>query len=152
MDNVYLTIAENMYVDNNKLQKSLSFFAIDSFEISTGEHTSGMRRYLSMKNLSILSTGYFYFYVDLPSGYKVSYVILNKKTNQIESSMYQFENPGAYVPPYSIVAQTIKVAFIIEETNDSDSNYWAVKTSDTYTVQAKQINWNGAISDINPDY
>ncbi|MCR5422524.1 MAG: hypothetical protein K6E74_02695 [Bacilli bacterium] len=152
MDNVYLTIAENIYTENTKTQKSISFFAIDSHQVSSGENTQGMKKYELMKSLSILSSGYFYFYVDLPSGYKVSYVILNKKANQISTSTYQFENPGAYVAPYSIVAQTIKVAIVIEETNEGESNAWAVKTSDTYTVQAKQINWDGAVSDENPDY
>ncbi|MBP5242799.1 MAG: hypothetical protein J6Z36_03815, partial [Clostridia bacterium] len=109
-------------------------------------------KYFLVKNLQVLPNGYFYFYVDLPSGYKATYVITNGKANNIATATYADENEGAYVPPSSIVTQTIKVAIIIDHAANDDSSVWAEKISDTYTKQAELVAWDGVVTDEFPDY
>ena len=154
-DNLYITIAENLYINSTKYNKSISAYAEQAYVVNDNQaQTNGMKKYNLVQNLQVLPSGYFYFYIDLPEGYKATYVVTNGKTNQINSStsIYAYENEGAYVAPNSIVTQTIKVAIIIEPAETLDASVWAVKTSDTFTRQIVQVQALRTVSDEHPDY
>lgn len=88
--------------------------------------------YLLDNEIQILPSGYYYFYLDLPNGYKASYEITNDKDNRNQDE----ENyPGAYLPPSSIVTQRICITFTIEVDSES-ADIWGVSTSEIYSRQA----------------
>ena len=103
-------------------------------ELKTEEGENGLTIYLLDNEISILPSGYYYFYLDLPNGYKVSYEITNGKTNRNDGTSYE----GAYLPPSSIVTQRISITFTIEE-DTTTSDIWGVETSEVYSRMAIEI-------------
>ena len=131
LDSIYITFAGlGIEVDENTIiSKQLSA------NVTKDSVTSEYATYILDNDIQILPTGYYYFYLDLPDGYKVTYEITNGKTNKNEAdSGYD----GAYLPPSSIVPQRISITFTVLE-DENISGLWGVSTSEIYSRMAEEI-------------
>ena len=132
LNSIYLTFAAEGVEDvdtQTLITKQLSANVTKALE--TEEYAT----YLLDNEIQILPTGYYYFYLDLPDGYKVTYEITNGKANKNEEdSGYK----GAYLPPSSIVPQRICITFTVVK-DEHTLGLWGVETSDIYSRMAEEI-------------
>lgn len=80
--------------------------------------------------MQALSYSYFYFYIDLPEGYSVKYVI---EDSRFDSSIQWSDN--SFLPKKTIVTQKVKVTMIIEKSDDADIA-WGQKIMPFITQEA----------------
>lgn len=129
LDSIYFTFAAEhvaTQTDGVYISKQLSVYVKN-----TNDDDNNI--YLIDREISFLPTGYYYFYLDLPNGYKVTYEITNGKTNKNDGSIYK----DAYYPPSSIVTQKISIVFtVVKDTGSSE--IWGVSTSALYSILAKE--------------
>ena len=145
---IYMTISENIYSDKTmtSTRQISGYLTKQDTSNSSNVKTVGditYYKYLLRIKLQTLPKGYFYFYIDLPDGYTV--IAMTDKVNTID----QKEEPGskeegAYLPYTSIITNTVKLIFVVNEGENTDSSKWAVSTSDIYTRKAT---YNGDKSD-----
>ena len=88
--------------------------------------------FISIYSLQLMPTAYYKFSVDLPSGYVATYTVSKQNTYS--------ENPiakeaGSYLPPSSLVTQTIKVTIKISEGTTGGGNAWGISTSTVTNVE-----------------
>ncbi len=128
LEDIYITFAAEG-VEGETTTKQLSAY-VTKTDDTDGEYVI----YLLDNEIQILPSGYYYFYLDLPNGYKVTYEITNGKDNRNENENYE----GAYLPPSSIVTQRIAITFTIEADEES-ADIWGVSTSEIYSRVAVEI-------------
>ena len=90
--------------------------------------------FVSEYGLQLLPTAYYRFNLDLPNGYVATYKV--SKANTYDPVNTQISEDGAYLPPSSIVTQTIKVTITIKEGTTADQSSWGISTSNVSTVVA----------------
>lgn len=132
---VYMTISENIYKgdETTPTTSQISGYLVKTLD-SKDINGKTYNKYLLRYNLQTLPKGYFYFYLDLPKGYGST--VTTDMENQIdETSTIGKKEVGSFLPFTSIITKTIKLEFILNESDNSESN-WGVTTSDYYFVQA----------------
>ena len=92
--------------------------------------------FVSEYGLQLLPTAYYRFNLDLPNGYVATYKV--SKANTYDPVNTQISEDGAYLPPSSIVTQTIKVTITIKEGTTADQSSWGISTSNVSTVVATE--------------
>ncbi len=113
----------------------------------------GMVEYKLKFNLQVLPKGYFYFYIDVPTGYE-AYCVTDME-NQLGVGTtaairaLDAREVGSFLPYTSIITQTVKLDVMIKEGTDDNSSAWAVSTSDLYTKQIEYLSdgWEELYSD-----
>lgn len=128
-DSIFFNVLGNQYsnVDGDNVHTSSCNISAFSIYDST---VNNEKYYHLDKNLQVLPQGYFYFYINLPQGYTCSYEITNNKKNQNAN----VNEPGAYLPPTSIVTQRIEV--LISITEAEGGIVWGESTSNISFVKA----------------
>ena len=108
--------------------------------------TFGLVKYTLRYSLAVLPKGYFYFYLDLPTGYVAKCVTdmenqLSKQTSTIygTTTVLKDEEEGSFVPYTSIITQTVNLDIIISRGSGADASAWAVSTSDLYNRQVTYV-------------
>lgn len=134
LSSLYLTISENIY---NDLGVKTSSQQISGYLNKTEEKNSdGLYKYVLNIKLQTLPKGYFYFYIDLPQGYKVSVKV--DMVNQLDTSTSPGKNEeGSFLPFTSIVPKTIKLTFTVSEGDNAGNGSWGLTTTDIVTVKAQ---------------
>ncbi len=132
---VYMTISENIYKDENQTPTTSQISGyLDKTEDTKDIDGVTYYKYLLRYNLQTLPKGYFYFYLDLPKDYGAT--VTTDMTNQIdETSTIGAKEVGSFLPFTSIITKTIKLEFIVNNTEDNNTN-WGVSTSDYYMIKA----------------
>ena len=92
--------------------------------------------YVSNYGIQLLPTAYYRFNLDLPSGYVATYKASKKNTYNPETS--EISEDGSYLPPSSIVTQTIKITITIERGNVENTSSWGISTSNVTTIVATE--------------
>ncbi len=135
LNEVYMTISENIYNDTKKTStKQISGYLIKSEEF---KEVDGVKyyKYRLRYNLQTLPKGYFYFSLDLPTGYSVS--VSTDMKNQIdETTSPGSSEKGSFLPFTSIITKTIYLQFVVVEGDNKETAAWGVSTSDIYTRNA----------------
>ena len=90
--------------------------------------------YVSNYGIQLLPTAYYRFNLDLPSGYVATYKASKVNTYNPETS--EISEDGSYLPPSSIVTQTIKITITIERGNVENTSSWGISTSNVTTIVA----------------
>lgn len=131
-DSLYLNIVDNYFPNTTPeptvpTQKNISAFF----------GNNGTGNYYSNNNLQVLPRGYFYFYLSLPEGFICSYdITTSNKENNIKYEFNEYydvtDDSYGYLPPSSIVTQTIDVVITIKE---ADSGIIWGQSNNTYYVQ-----------------
>lgn len=146
-DNIYMTIAENIYSTNGtktgskqisghftqktKVTKTLTY------NTDKTDNTKYNYKYTLRYNLSILPKGYFSFYLDLENGYSV--YVTTSDANQIDTSKDPGKTEeGTFLPYTSIITRTIKLNFYVKK-DTNKSQIWAVKQGSIFTYQATYL-------------
>ena len=108
--------------------------------------TYGLVKYTLRYGLAVLPKGYFYFYLDLPTGYiaKCKTDMLNQLSNQTGTiygtdEVLKDVEEGSFVPYTSIITQTVNLEIIVSKGSGADASAWAVSTSDLYTREIEYI-------------
>ena len=136
LDEVYMTISENIYNNTKKTStKQISGYLIKSDDDTKEVDGITYYKYRLRYNLQTLPKGYFYFSLDLPTGYSVT--VSTDMTNQIDESTApgSTEN-GSFLPFTSIITKTIYLQFVVDEGDHKQTAAWSVSTSDIYTRNA----------------
>ena len=92
--------------------------------------------YVSNYGIQLLPTAYYRFNLDLPSGYVATYKASKVNTYNPETS--EISEDGSYLPPSSIVTQTIKITITIERGNVENTSSWGISTSNVTTIVATE--------------
>ena len=89
--------------------------------------------------------GCFYFYLDLPNGYRVlAYTDMDNQLSNNDSKITEngvTENlkdveVGSFLPYTSIITVKVNLDLIVIPSDIGNANAWAVATEDSYTVMA----------------
>lgn len=132
LESLYMTISENIY--NAVGDKSSA--QISGYLNRTNEkNASGYIKYELRIKLQTLPKGYFYFYIDLPQGYKVK--VRTDMANQLDTTTTPGSNEeGSFIPFTSIVPKTIKLEFIVDQGDNAGNGSWGITTTDIISVKA----------------
>lgn len=101
--------------------------------------TFGLVKYTLRYNLAVLPKGYFYFYLDLPTGYIARCVTDMENQLSKQTAAIKDEEEGSFVPYTSIITQTVNLEIIISRGSGADASAWAVSTSDLYTREVDYV-------------
>lgn len=146
-DNIYMTIAENIYSTNGTKtgSKQISGHFTQKTEVTKtltyntdkSDSTTYKYKYTLRYNLSILPKGYFSFYLDLENGYSV--YVTTSDANQIDPSKDPGKTEeGTFLPYTSIITRTIKLNFYVKK-DTNKSQIWAVKQGSIFTYKATYL-------------
>ncbi len=146
-DNIYMTIAENIYSTNGTKtgSKQISGHFTQKTEVTKtltyntdkSDSTTYKYKYTLRYNLSILPKGYFSFYLDLENGYSV--YATTSDANQIDTSKDPGKTEeGTFLPYTSIITRTIKLNFYVKK-DTNKSQIWAVKQGSIFTYKATYL-------------
>ncbi len=146
-DNIYMTIAENIYSTNGTKtgSKQISGHFTQKTEVTKTltyntdktDSTTYKYKYTLRYNLSILPKGYFSFYLDLENGYSV--YATTSDANQIDTSKDPGKTEeGTFLPYTSIITRTIKLNFYVKK-DTNKSQIWAVKQGSIFTYKATYL-------------
>ncbi len=146
-DNIYMTIAENIYSTNGTKtgSKQISGHFTQKTEVTktltyntdNTDNTTYKYKYTLRYNLSILPKGYFSFYLDLENGYSV--YATTSDANQIDTSKDPGKTEeGTFLPYTSIITRTIKLNFYVKK-DTNKSQIWAVKQGSIFTYKATYL-------------
>lgn len=132
LESLYMTISENIY--NAVGDKSSA--QISGYLNRTNEkNASGYIKYELRIKLQTLPKGYFYFYIDLPQGYKVK--VRTDMENQLDTTTAPGSNEeGSFIPFTSIVPKTIKLEFTVDQGDNAGNGSWGITTTDIISVKA----------------
>lgn len=132
---IYLTISYVTYDGETATTSSLSVYAI----APSDANSDGTYTFKTQYSLSMLPSGYYKFYLELPHGYTVTYsAYRNSKEidNNLSGSTYESDNEGSFVPPSSIVPQQIDLVFSVVAAELADTSTWGAGTESTTTQTA----------------
>lgn len=133
---IYITISYVTYDENGKETNTMSVYAAKPDDANE----DGSYTFETMYSLSMLPSGYFIFYLELPHGYSVTYsAYRNNKIidNNLTNAEHAPENTGSFVPPSSIVPQQIDLVFNVESSQSSNTSTWGVGSESTTTCVAE---------------
>lgn len=132
LESLYMTISENIYnAVGDKSSAQISGYLNRTNEKSA----SGYIKYELRIKLQTLPKGYFYFYIDLPQGYKVK--VRTDMANQLDTTTTPGSNEeGSFIPFTSIVPKTIKLEFIVDQGDNAGNGSWGITTTDIISVKA----------------
>ena len=109
--------------------------------------TTNNYEYTLRYSVQILPSAYYYFYIDLPGGYKAQATITDPAKASVRKASgtpdYQghgADYDGAYLPPSSIVAQRVPVTINVTADSSEETNNWAITSTDVYTRKASLDN------------
>ena len=142
LNDIYLTISENIYKDKNNTltyqsTRQISAYGIDSKEVYSGSRTdiADYKIYTLKYALQTVPKGYFYFYVDLPDGYKA--LAYTDMANQLNiSKTPDKDEKGSFLPFTSIITQKVALEIDIHKGSGDEAGAWAISTTDIYTRNA----------------
>lgn len=132
LESLYMTISENIYnAVGDKSSAQISGYLVRTDE----KNASGYIKYELKIKLQTLPKGYFYFYIDLPQGYKVK--VRTDMANQLDTATTPGSNEGgSFLPFTSIVPKTIKLEFIVDQGDNAGNGSWGITTTDIISVKA----------------
>lgn len=132
LESLYMTISENIYnAVGDKSSAQISGYLVRTDE----KNASGYIKYELKIKLQTLPKGYFYFYIDLPQGYKVK--VRTDMANQLDTTTTPGSNEdGSFLPFTSIVPKTIKLEFIVDQGDNAGNGSWGITTTDIISVKA----------------
>lgn len=132
LESLYMTISENIYnAVGDKSSAQISGYLVRTDE----KNASGYIKYELKIKLQTLPKGYFYFYIDLPQGYKVK--VRTDMENQLDTTTTPGSNEkGSFLPFTSIVPKTIKLEFIVDQGDNAGNGSWGITTTDIISVKA----------------
>jgi len=142
LNDIYLTISENIYKDKNNTltyqsTRQISAYGIDSKEAYSGSRTdiADYKIYTLKYALQTVPKGYFYFYVDLPDGYKaLAYTDMANQLNITKTP--DKDEKGSFLPFTSIITQKVALEIDIHKGSGDEAGAWAISTTDIYTRNA----------------
>ncbi len=146
-DNIYMTIAENIYSTNGTktgskqisghFTQKTEYDKTLTYNTDKTDSTTYKYKYTLRYNLSILPKGYFSFYLDLENGYSV--YATTSDANQIDTSKDPGKTEeGTFLPYTSIITRTIKLNFYVKK-DTNKSQIWAVKQGSIFTYKATYL-------------
>nr|MCR5705183.1 hypothetical protein [Acholeplasmatales bacterium] len=132
-DSLYVRFVYDYYdSEGNVTVGSISFYLY--LDTDSTSETYGMYIMSEAIKLQMLPRAYYYLYVSLPSGYTATYVVTTsgKSNKNVDGSGEEIntDESGSYLPPATIVPQSISILATITTTDEtSSSDIWGIGTS-----------------------
>lgn len=141
---IYLTISENIYDDDDNLStKQISAYVTKVLDADGNvvRNKDGLILYKIQTGYSLaaLPAGYFKFSIDLPNGYGATYTADKQNIISTPTATHAADEEGAFFPKTTIIPITVGMTITISELTGG-SSVWAVSTSNLFTRDITSTN------------